>query len=140
MNMVQAINSAMDVMLARDPKVTIFGQDVGYFGGVFRATDRLQGKYGRTRVFDAPICEGGIVAAAIGMGAYGMRPVIEMQFADYIYPACDQLISEAARLRYRTAGEWWAPLTVRAPYGGGIYRRANPQPKSGRRSSPMSRA
>ncbi|WP_420144149.1 alpha-ketoacid dehydrogenase subunit beta [Sphingobium sp.] len=121
MNMIQAINAAMDQMLSCDPSVILFGQDVGYFGGVFRATDGLQEKHGRTRIFDSPISEGGIVAVAVGMGAYGMRPVVEIQFADYIYPAADQLISEAARLRYRTAGEWWSPLTVRAPYGGGIY-------------------
>lgn len=121
MNMIQAINSAMDVCLANDPKVVIFGQDVGFFGGVFRATDKLQQRHGATRVFDAPIAEGGIIATAVGMGAYGLRPVVEVQFADYIYPGTDQLISEAARLRYRTAGEWWSPLTVRTPYGGGIY-------------------
>ncbi|HKX35343.1 MAG TPA: transketolase C-terminal domain-containing protein, partial [Rhizorhapis sp.] len=121
MNMIQAINSAMDVCLANDQKVVVFGQDVGYFGGVFRATDRLQERHGETRVFDAPIAEGGIIATAVGMGAYGMRPVVEIQFADYIYPGTDQLISEAARLRYRTAGEWWSPITVRTPYGGGIY-------------------
>jgi len=121
MNMIQAINSAMDQTLRDDPAVVVFGQDVGFFGGVFRATDQLQQRHGVTRVFDAPIAEGGIVAVAVGMGAYGMRPVVEIQFADYIYPAADQLISEAARLRYRTAGEWWSPITVRAPYGGGIF-------------------
>ena len=121
MNMVQALNSAMDVMLSRDPDVVIFGEDVGYFGGVFRVTDGLQRKYGKQRVFDTPIAEGGIVGIAVGMGAYGLRPVAEVQFADYIYPAMDQLISEAARLRYRSAGEWWAPITVRAPCGGGIF-------------------
>jgi 2-oxoisovalerate dehydrogenase E1 component beta subunit len=111
----------MDVMLARDPDVVIFGEDVGYFGGVFRVTDGLQRKYGKERVFDTPIAEGGILAVAVGMGAYGLRPIAEVQFADYIYPAMDQLISEAARLRYRSAGEWWAPITVRAPCGGGIF-------------------
>jgi 2-oxoisovalerate dehydrogenase E1 component beta subunit len=121
MNMVQALNSAMDIALSRDPDVLIFGEDVGYFGGVFRVTDGLQRKYGKERVFDAPIAEGGIIAIAVGMGAYGLRPVAEIQFADYIYPAMDQLISEAARLRYRTGGEWWAPITVRAPCGGGIF-------------------
>lgn len=121
MNMIEAINSAMDVALERDRSVTIFGQDVGYFGGVFRATDGLQARYGASRVFDAPISEAGIVAVAIGMGAYGKRPVVEIQFADYIYPATDQIISEAARMRYRTGGEWWSPLTIRTPYGGGIY-------------------
>jgi 2-oxoisovalerate dehydrogenase E1 component beta subunit len=121
MNMVQAVNSAMDIMLARDRDVVIFGEDVGYFGGVFRATDGLQRKHGKQRVFDTPIAEGGILGIAVGMGAYGLRPVAEVQFVDYIYPAMDQLISEAARLRYRSAGEWWSPITVRAPCGGGIF-------------------
>jgi 2-oxoisovalerate dehydrogenase E1 component beta subunit len=121
MNMIQALNSAMDVMMTRDPNVLVFGEDVGYFGGVFRATEGLQRKHGLTRCFDAPIAEGGIVAAAIGMGAYGLRPVIEIQFADYIYPGYDQIVSEAARLRYRSAGDFTAPLTLRTPYGGGIF-------------------
>jgi 2-oxoisovalerate dehydrogenase E1 component subunit beta len=121
MSMVQALNSAMDVMLGRDPNVLIFGEDVGFYGGVFRVTDGLQKKHGEQRVFDAPIAEGGIMAVAVGMGAYGLRPIVEIQFADYIYPATDQLISEAARLRYRSAGEFWAPITVRAPCGGGIF-------------------
>jgi len=121
MSMVQALNSAMDVMLARDPDVVIFGEDVGFYGGVFRITEGLQRKYGEQRVFDTPIAEGGMLATAVGMGAYGLRPVVEVQFADYIYPATDQLISEAARLRYRSGGEFWAPITVRAPCGGGIF-------------------
>jgi 2-oxoisovalerate dehydrogenase E1 component beta subunit len=121
MSMIQSLNSALDVMLARDPKVLIFGEDVGYFGGVFRVTDKLQEKHGVRRCFDAPISEGGIIATAIGMGAYGLRPVPEIQFADYILPAFDQLVSEAARLRYRSGGEFWAPITVRSPYGGGIF-------------------
>ena len=121
MNMIQALNSAMDTMLERDPNVLIFGEDVGYFGGVFRATEGLQRKYGVTRCFDTPIGEGGIIATAIGMGAYGLRPVVEIQFADYIYPAFDQLVSEAARLRYRSAGDFSAAMTVRTPYGGGIF-------------------
>src|ERR1700733_5512208 len=121
MNMIQALNSALDVALSRDPDTLIFGEDVGYFGGVFRVTDHLQAKHGLTRCFDAPISEGGILAAAIGMGAYGLRPIVEIQFADYILPAFDQLVSEAAKLRYRSNGEFWAPITVRAPYGGGIY-------------------
>jgi 2-oxoisovalerate dehydrogenase E1 component beta subunit len=119
--MIEAINDALDLMLGRDPDVVIFGEDVGYFGGVFRATAGLQAKYGTARVFDTPISENGIVGAAVGMGAYGLRPVIEIQFADYIYPGLDQLISEAARLRYRSAGEFSAPITVRAPFGGGIF-------------------
>ena len=87
MSMIQALNSAMDVMLEKDPNVVIFGEDVGYFGGVFRCTEGLQQKYGEDRVFDTPIAEGGIVATAIGMGVNGLRPVVEIQFADYIYPA-----------------------------------------------------
>jgi 2-oxoisovalerate dehydrogenase E1 component beta subunit len=121
MNMIQAINSALDVMMARDDTVTVMGEDVGYFGGVFRATAGLQAKYGKTRVFDTPITEIGIMGVAIGMGAYGLRPVPEIQFADYIYPALDQLVSEAARLRYRSAADFTAPITVRSPYGGGIF-------------------
>jgi 2-oxoisovalerate dehydrogenase E1 component beta subunit len=121
MSMIGALNSALDVMLGENPDVLIFGEDVGYFGGVFRVTEGLQKKHGLKRCFDTPISEGGIIAAAIGMGAYGLRPVAEIQFADYILPAFDQLVSEAARLRYRSGGEFWAPITVRAPYGGGIH-------------------
>ncbi len=121
MNMIQALNSAMDVMLEKNANVLIFGEDVGFFGGVFRATDGLQKKYGRQRCFDSPIGEAGIVATAIGMAAYGLKPVIEIQFADYIYPAYDQIVSAAARLRYRSAGDFTAPLTLRSPYGGGIF-------------------
>jgi 2-oxoisovalerate dehydrogenase E1 component beta subunit len=120
MNMVQALNSAMDIMLQRDPRVVILGEDVGYFGGVFRVTDGLQRKYGEHRVLDTPITEGGIVAAAIGMGVNGLKPVAEIQFADYIYPAFDQVVSELARLRYRTAGDFCAAVTIRTPCGGGI--------------------
>ena len=121
MTMIQALRSAMDVMLERDPNVVVFGEDVGYFGGVFRCTDGLQAKYGKQRVFDAPISENGIVGAAIGMAAYGLRPVAEIQFADYIYPAYDQIVSEAARLRYRSCNMFTAPLVIRTPCGGGIY-------------------
>jgi 2-oxoisovalerate dehydrogenase E1 component beta subunit len=121
MTMIQALRSAMDVMLERDDNVVIYGQDVGYFGGVFRCTEGLQAKYGSSRVFDAPISEGGIVGSAVGMAAYGLRPVVEVQFADYFYPAYDQIVSAAARLRYRSAGDFSAPLTIRMPCGGGIY-------------------
>ena len=107
-------------MLGRDKSVVVMGQDVGYFGGVFRVTDGLQRKYGEHRVLDMPIAEGGIVASAIGMAVNGLRPVSEIQFADYIYPAFDQIASELARLRYRTAGDFFAPETVRVPSGGGI--------------------
>jgi len=120
MNMIQALNSAMDIMLSRDPGVVVLGEDVGYFGGVFRVTDGLQRKYGEHRVLDTPIAEGAIVGAAIGMGVNGLRPVAEVQFADYIYPAYDQIVSELARLRYRSGGDFFAPVTIRTPCGGGI--------------------
>src|SRR3984957_1263779 len=120
MSLVQALNSAMDIMLKRDPSVVLMGEDIGYFGGVFRATEGLQRKYGEHRVIDTPIAEGGIIATAIGMGVNGLRPVAEIQFADYVYPAFDQIVSELARLRYRSAGEYFAPMTVRIPCGGGI--------------------
>src|SRR4051794_37136548 len=119
--MLEAIRDAMDVMMGRDNDVVVFGEDVGFFGGVFRATQGLQAKFGTHRCFDAPISEGGIVGAAVGMAAYGLRPCVEIQFADYMYPAYDQIVSEAARLRYRSAGQFSAPLTVRMPTGGGIY-------------------
>jgi 2-oxoisovalerate dehydrogenase E1 component subunit beta len=119
--MIQALRSAMDVMLQRDPDVVVFGEDVGYFGGVFRCTEGLQAKHGTSRVFDTPISEGGIVGIAVGMAAYGLRPVAEIQFADYFYPASDQIVSEAARLRYRSVNDFSAPLTIRMPCGGGIY-------------------
>jgi len=120
MNMIQALNSAMDVMLGRDPSVVVMGEDVGYFGGVFRCTDGLQRKYGEHRVLDTPIAEGGILATAIGMAVNGLRPVAEIQFADYIYPAYDQIVSELARIRHRSGGEFSAPVVVRTPCGGGI--------------------
>jgi 2-oxoisovalerate dehydrogenase E1 component beta subunit len=120
MNMVQALNSAMDTMLERDGAVVVLGQDVGYFGGVSKVTDGLQRKYGAQRVLDTPIAESGMVGAAIGMAVNGLRPVVEVQFADYIYPAYDQIASELARLRYRSAGEFFAPVTIRTPCGGGI--------------------
>src|SRR5215211_3583829 len=119
--MIEAIRDAMDVMMARNDKVVVFGEDVGYYGGVFRCTEGLQRKYGQSRCFDTPISESGIVGVAVGMAAYGLRPVAEIQFADYMYPAYDQIVSEAARLRYRSAGEFTAPLVVRMPCGGGIF-------------------
>ena len=119
--MVEAIRDAMDVSMERDDNVVVFGEDVGYFGGVFRCTAGLQQKYGTSRCFDAPISEAGIVGAAVGMAAYGLRPCVEIQFADYMYPAYDQIVSEAARLRYRSNGQFTAPLVVRMPTGGGIF-------------------
>ena len=121
MNMIQALNSAHHVMMERDPDTIVFGEDIGYFGGVFRVTEGLQKKFGSSRVFDAPIAEAGIVATAVGMAAYGLKPIVEIQFADYIYPGYDQIVSEVARMRYRTAGEWPMPMVIRTPYGGGIF-------------------
>jgi 2-oxoisovalerate dehydrogenase E1 component beta subunit len=121
MNMIEAINSALDIMLTRDPDIVLMGEDIGYFGGVFRATAGLQEKHGKTRVFDTPISECGIIGAGVGMAAYGLRPVPEIQFADYIYPGLDQLVSEAARMRYRSANDYICPMTVRSPFGGGIF-------------------
>ena len=121
LTMIEAIRNALDVAMERDARVIAFGEDVGFFGGVFRCTDGLQRKFGPTRCFDTPISETGIVGIAVGMAAYGLRPVAEIQFADYMYPGYDQLVSEAARLRYRSAGEFTAPLVVRMPCGGGIF-------------------
>src|ERR687897_257810 len=121
MTMIEAIRDAHSVAMERDDRVVVFGEDVGYFGGVFRCTQGLQERFGKERCFDTPINESGIVGAAVGMAAYGLRPVAEIQFADYMYPAYDQIVSEAARLRYRSAGEFTAPLVVRMPCGGGIF-------------------
>jgi 2-oxoisovalerate dehydrogenase E1 component beta subunit len=120
MNLIQAVRSALEVMLERDPSVCVLGEDVGYFGGVFRATQGLQQRFGPRRVFDTPLAEGGIIATAIGMGLNGLRPIPEIQFSDYMYPAFDQITNELAKLRYRSGGEWTAPLTIRTPCGGGI--------------------
>ncbi|MFL6844406.1 MAG: alpha-ketoacid dehydrogenase subunit beta [Allosphingosinicella sp.] len=121
MNMIQALNSAHRVMMERDPDCVVLGEDVGFFGGVFRVTEGLQKTFGKSRAFDSPISENGIVAIAVGMAAYGLRPVAEIQFADYIYPGFDQIVSEAAKMRYRSAGEWHLPMVLRTPYGGGIF-------------------
>jgi 2-oxoisovalerate dehydrogenase E1 component beta subunit len=121
MTMIEAVRSAMDVSMARDEDVVVFGEDVGYFGGVFRCTQGLQAKYGNTRCFDTPISESGILGTAIGMAAYGLKPCVEIQFADYMYPAYDQITQEAARIRYRSNGDFTCPIVVRMPTGGGIF-------------------
>jgi len=118
---IEAVREGLREEMIRDENVIVLGEDVGKKGGVFRCTEGLQAKYGSTRVFDTPISEGGIVGVAVGMGAYGLRPVAEIQFADYFYPASDQLVSEAARIRYRSSGDFTCPITVRMPCGGGIY-------------------
>lgn len=119
--MIEAIRSAMEVEMEANDDIVVFGEDVGYFGGVFRCTQGLQEKYGKERCFDAPINESGIIGAAIGMAAYGLRTCVEIQFADYMYPGYDQLSQEAARIRYRSNGDFTVPMTVRMPTGGGIY-------------------
>ncbi|MEM8771632.1 MAG: alpha-ketoacid dehydrogenase subunit beta [Pseudomonadota bacterium] len=121
MTMIQALRSAMDVTMERDDDVVVFGEDAGYFGGVFRCTEGLQKKYGKHRCFDAPISESGIIGAAIGMAAYGLRPCVEIQFADYMYPGYDQITQEAARIRYRSNNDFTTPMVVRMPTGGGIF-------------------
>lgn len=121
MTMIEAIRDAHAVAMERDERVVVFGEDVGHFGGVFRCTQGLQQRFGTHRCFDTPISEQGIVGVAVGMAAYGLRPCVEIQFADYMYPAYDQIVSEAARLRYRSAGDFSAPIVIRMPTGGGIY-------------------
>ncbi len=120
MNLVQAVNSAIDEKLADDENVLVFGQDVGRNGGVFRATDGLQDKYGEKRVFDTPLAESSIVGAGVGMAMEGLRPICEIQFSGFIYPAFNQIISHVSRMRYRSRGTRTAPMVIRAPYGGGI--------------------
>jgi pyruvate dehydrogenase E1 component beta subunit len=120
MNLVQAVNDALRVEMRRDARVVVLGEDVGRFGGVFRATVDLQKEFGADRCIDTPLAESGIVGAAIGMALYGMRPVPEIQFGDYVYPAFYQIVNELAKLRYRSGGEYPAPVVVRMPIGGGI--------------------
>ncbi len=120
MNMVQAINDALRLELKRDPRVVLLGEDVGKVGGVFRVTQDLYKEFGADRVIDTPLSEGGIIGAAIGMALYGMRPVPEIQFSDFIFPAFDQIVSELAKFRYRSGGEYPAKMVIRTPVGGGI--------------------
>jgi 2-oxoisovalerate dehydrogenase E1 component beta subunit len=120
MNVIQAVNDALRTEMRRDRSVVVLGEDVGRFGGVFRATQGLQQEFGPERVVDTPLEEGGIVGTALGMALYGLRPVPEIQFADFIFPAFDQIVSEVAKYRYRSGGQYSCPLVIRAPYGGGI--------------------
>ena len=121
MNMLQAINNALDLAMAKDDGVVCFGEDVGHFGGVFRATSKLQEKYGKARCFNTPLTEQGIAGFANGMAAQGMKPVAEIQFADYIFPAFDQIVNETAKFRYRSGDQFnVGGLVFRTPYGGGI--------------------
>src|ERR1700733_12963282 len=120
MNMVQAINDGLRLEMRRDPRVVVLGEDVGKVGGVFRVTQGLYDEFGDDRVIDTPLSEGGIIGAAIGMAMYGLVPVPEIQFSDFIFPAYDQIVSELAKLRYRSGGEYSAKLVIRTPIGGGI--------------------
>ncbi len=120
MTMVQALNSALDNKLADDENVLCFGEDVGVEGGVFRVTEGLQKKYGVKRVFDTPLAESSIVGAGLGMAIMGLRPVVEMQFDGFVYPAFNQIISHVARYRFRSRGRFHAPMVIRFPYGGGV--------------------
>jgi pyruvate dehydrogenase E1 component beta subunit len=120
MTMIQAIKDAMRVELARDPNVLLFGEDVGHVGGVFRATEGLQGEFGEDRVFDTPLAESAIGGLAVGLATQGFRPIAEIQFVGFIYEALDQICVQAARLRYRSGGRYTAPITFRTPLGGGV--------------------
>lgn len=120
MNMVQAINNALEIKMAEDPTIVAYGEDVGTEGGVFRVTEGLQQKFGEARVFDSPLAESGIVGTAVGMAMAGLRPVVEMQFCGFVYPAFNQIISHASRIHNRTRGKFKTPMVIRFPYGGGI--------------------
>src|SRR5512132_1658463 len=120
MNMVQAINDALRLEMRRDSRVVILGEDVGKVGGVFRVTSGLYDEFGDNRVVDTPLSEGGIIGTAVGMALYGMVPVPEIQFSDFIWPAYDQIVSELAKYRYRSGGEYSAKMVIRTPVGGGI--------------------
>jgi len=120
LTLAQALTDALRIEMRRDPRVVVLGEDVGRFGGVFRVTDGLQKEFGADRCIDTPLAESGIVGTAIGMALYGMRPVPEIQFGDYVYPAFDQIVNELAKFRYRSGGEYTAPVVVRMPVGGGI--------------------
>lgn len=119
-NIIQAVNDALRLEMRRDSRIVVLGEDVGKFGGVFRATTGLQEEFGVDRVFDTPLAEAGIIGTAIGMALYGLRPVPEIQFADFIYPAYDQIVNELAKFRYRSGGQYPCPVVIRTPYGGGI--------------------
>jgi 2-oxoisovalerate dehydrogenase E1 component beta subunit len=120
MNIIQAVNDALKVEMRRDPNVVVLGEDVGKFGGVFRATQGLYEEFGADRAIDTPLAEGGIIGTAVGMALYGLKPVPEIQFADFIYPAFDQIVSEVAKYRYRSGGQYTCGMVIRTPYGGGI--------------------
>lgn len=121
MNIIQALNHTLHEQFAKDSRLLTFGEDIGAFGGVFRVTTGLQEKFGEERCFDTPLSEQGIVGFGIGVAQRGLKPICEIQFADYIFPAYDQIVNELAKMRYRTGNQYTAPLIIRAPYGGGIH-------------------
>jgi pyruvate dehydrogenase E1 component beta subunit len=120
MTVLQAVNSALHHEMGRDEKVCVLGEDIARLGGVFRATEGLFDKFGELRVMNTPLAESGIIGTAVGMALYGLRPVAEIQFLDFIYPGFDQIVSEAAKMRYRSGGQFTCPMVIRSPYGGGI--------------------
>jgi 2-oxoisovalerate dehydrogenase E1 component beta subunit len=120
MNIIGAVNDALRIEMRRDRNVVVLGEDVGKFGGVFRATQGLQEEFGADRVIDTPLNESGIIGTAVGMALYGLKPVPEIQFADFIFPAMDQIVNEVAKYRYRSGGQYACGMVIRAPYGGGI--------------------
>jgi 2-oxoisovalerate dehydrogenase E1 component beta subunit len=120
LTLLQAVNDGLRTAMRSDPTVLVFGEDVGPKGGVFLATEGLHKEFGPRRCFDTPLSEDGIVGTAIGMAMNGLKPVAEIQFQDFIFPAFDQIVSEAAKLRYRSGGQFTAPMVIRTPYGGGI--------------------
>src|SRR5712692_4130448 len=120
MTMIEALNSALALEMERDQRVILLGQDIGKNGGVFRVTEHLQQKFGEERVFDTPLSESGIIGSSVGMAIYGLRPIAEIQFAGFLFVCMNQLVSQAARIRFRSAGAYTCPLVVRAPYGGGV--------------------
>ncbi|HLR74176.1 MAG TPA: alpha-ketoacid dehydrogenase subunit beta [Virgibacillus sp.] len=121
MTYIQAVTTALKEEMQRDKSVFVLGEDVGKKGGVFKATEGLYDEFGEYRVLDTPLAESAIAGVGIGAAMYGMRPVAEMQFADFIMPAVNQIISEAAKIRYRSNNDWNCPITIRAPYGGGVH-------------------
>ena len=121
LNILEAIRSAMDEEMERDERVMVLGEDVGKKGGVFGATEGLWAKYGDKRVLDTPLTEGMIAGAAMGAAVYGLRPIAEMQFADFVYPGFNQIVSEISRIHYRSNGAFSAPMVIRMPYGGGVH-------------------
>jgi pyruvate dehydrogenase E1 component beta subunit len=120
MTMIEALNAALALELERDKRVVVLGQDIGVNGGVFRVTEHLQSKFGEERVFDTPLSESAIIGSSVGMAIYGLRPIAEIQFAGFLFVCMNQLVSQAARIRFRSAGAYTCPLVVRAPYGGGV--------------------